>query len=140
MYADVHGVSNLLDPRYVGSIIDENNRQQIINFISHDYPYACDKLATRPSSTAYGELIKWLNNATDTKDNYPARLQSIKSGEVSLYAYWESVNPLAYPHIREIALMAFSIPCSASASERNWSSSGFIHCKALQSQLQQTYR
>ena len=49
--------------------------------------------------------------------------------EVSLYDWWLSQDRTEWTHLREIALMVFSLPVSASSCERNWSSHILIQNK-----------
>ena len=59
----------------------------------------------------------------------PKRLIALKDGEISVYDWWYNTSITEYAHLREIALMVFSVPVSAASCERNWSSFGFIQNK-----------
>ena len=125
MYADSHGISYVLDPRYLGELMDFTVREQVEGFICDSYQFAGK--GEDYVFTAYTEL----NTFKKYMRTYPpARLKAVKDGEISIYDWWDTcMDPKVYGHLREIALMVFSVLPSGSSCERNFSSFGFIQSK-----------
>ncbi len=127
MYGDAHGISYLLDPRYLGAKMSRDVKDNVIDFLSETFPYTCDADAEFSART---EFARWNRYIENIKVNYPHRLKNLDPSkqEMSLYDWWMD-QPAEFAHLKEIALVVFSMPASSASCERTFSSWNFIHNK-----------
>ncbi len=126
MYGDAHGISFLLDPRYMGEKMSHTDKDKIIDFVTETFPYTC----AGAKFSARTEWMRWKRHIEDTKELYPHRLKNLdpSNQEISLYDWWRD-QPDEFAHLKEIALVVFSMPVSSASCERTFSSWSFIHNK-----------
>ena len=124
MYADSHGIAHILDPRFMGDLMPANDREKIEDFIFFTYPY---RGTTYPGFDAMVELGLYKSYIESMN---PRRLVPLKEGKMTMYTWWKTfIDVKSIPHLTEIAYRVFSSLVSASSSERNWSTFGFIQSK-----------
>lgn len=123
IYGDAHGLSYLLDPRYLGAAMPEEDVHLAVDYIA-TFPYE----GATYSLTARAEWAKFKLQMADWKANHPARLAHLNNHETSLYDWWMGMSD-TYGHLKELALVVFAMPHSTSSCERSFSSLAFIHNK-----------
>ena len=117
LYSDAHGVSHLLDPRYLGDGMDEDTTWKVTDFIAYKFPYNCS--ATDRCASA--ELTDFLNTFRDARESNPRRLDQFLKAQptdsfpqTTVYEFWRGMNSQRWAHLREIALIVFSL-CATSS-------------------------
>ena len=129
MYRNAHGIAYLLDPRFIGKEMDHETREKVEHFIGFTYPYKAKEECCELSASA--ELFEWLDQMETIHDNAEKRntLDMLFHGEISPFLWWKRQKNPRVKHLREIALMVFSLSCTSAACERVFSVMGFIHNK-----------
>ena len=74
------------------------------------------------------QFIEFSINATKDKQNGSFRYRMICKGSMSVLQYWQT-DGRHWPDLHCIAIRLFSMTTSSAASERNFSTMGFIHSK-----------
>ena len=132
LFAMSYGISYLLDPRYLGDAMDEATFESVFDYISFKYPYKC----SGADRSASAELTDFLNKFKDAREEKPHKLNIFTKAkpadrypQVTLYEYWKSMNDDRWAHLKEIALMVFSLCTTSASCERSFSNQGHVHSK-----------
>jgi len=67
-------------------------------------------------------------SASAERDSQEFRSQMLQKGAKTVLQYW-LVDGKGFPLLRQVALKVFGIVASSAASERNFSTMGFVHSK-----------
>jgi len=116
-----HEIGYLLDPRYLGENIAVQRRVQLDQIIINNNPQMTLQLG------AYRAYINTLLLANDPLLN---QLRANNVPEVSVQFFINQLPPNMFPLVSSYLQNIFSLVCSSSASERNFSTHSFIHSKA----------
>ncbi len=129
MYGDAHGLAYLMDPRFIGEGLPQENRRSlediIIAFPAQDDAQPNDH--TRKTKL-YTEFQDFIISAQQDKDHNGFRYRLLQDGSVSPMKYWLT-DGRQWPCLQAIAIKLFTMATSSTASERNFSTFGFIHSK-----------
>jgi hypothetical protein len=109
MYSPIAVASYILDPRFRGRKLTQDQKKQGIDWIGKRAP------------TALGELASWLN------ETLPHELETA-AWETSPVAWW-TLKSGTYDGLIPIAQRVLSVPCNSASSERIWSNFSMIHSK-----------
>jgi hypothetical protein len=129
MYGDGHGVAYILDPRYFGQGINDrqfrkNLEEFIITFpVDDNTPTSEERQAT-----IYKELTDFLIEAQLMKNGNKMAYKGVANKLITVADYWLTTGR-SWPTLQKIAAKVFNLVASSAASERNWSTFGFIHSK-----------
>lgn len=118
----------------MGEKIDATTLLGIKTFIFDKFPYTCGDTAQYQSVEA--EYIRWVQYIQHMKAASPQRLRCLGVGgekELTLYEWWDQ-QPNEFAHLKELALVVFSLAATSTSAERTFSSWSFIHSK-LRSRL-----
>ena len=128
LYCDGQGIAYLLDPRYCGEQLNNDDMGKVedylLDYFTSNANQKTDMSAQILDYRAHCETIKerrgkeYFDNISSTK---------------ALCKWWLTTGK-TWPLLQDVAFRVFSIPSSAAASERNWSAYGFIH-SALRNRL-----
>jgi hypothetical protein len=137
MYGDAHGIGYVLDPRYVGEGMPLAMRESIENLI-YLYPSASVMISESdvgpPDQTSqermFEEYTDYRIAALEQKAANPPSLmfRMIKEKKISVLKFWQSRGD-QWPALQKLSQQVFSMVASSAASERNFSTHGFVHSK-----------
>ena len=126
MYGDAHGVAYLLDPRYLGNQMSCSLRREIETFI-FNFPKADGTTSKERKEQLAMEYTSFRIDALNEREENTFRFQMIGKTKSSLQ--WWKADGTDWPLLRDLAIRVFSMAASAAASERNFSTFGFVHSK-----------
>jgi hypothetical protein len=112
-YSDVHGLSYLLDPRYLGQNMDEDNRSKTEKVLK-DLGYEDELIHYKIKVNSSGTSI--------TSEKKTTVMQWI--GSLNKFDY------ARFPNLHSYLIRIFSCVPSSGCCERNFSDFGFIHSKS----------
>lgn len=113
-YSDIHGLSYLLDPRYFGQGMEEENRDLTMKVL--------EDLKLRVEYAFYVGKCKKLN-----------MMDALKRKELTVIAFLDSLTPAdseKFPNLYKYLLRIFSCVPSSASCERNFSDFAFINSKS----------
>ena len=126
MYGNAHGVAYLLDPRYLGDGMDRKLRKEIEDFI-FEFPTKDGSTNQERKEKMAEEYTAFRVEALTEKQQQSFRFKLI--GKSKTVLQWWQADGTDWPLLQDLALRVFSLAASAAASERNFSTFGFIHSK-----------
>jgi hypothetical protein len=136
IYNDAQGVAYLLDPRFVGESMNDQDKHMTENFVAEFVKFDEKNVVVQLSPQEFDqrkvdmlvELDKFYGNVDADKLRDCPRLKGLVQGKSHPYAWWRG-KVSEYPLLRPLALRVFSLAASSAASERAFSGEGFIHNK-----------
>ncbi|KAH9274709.1 hypothetical protein BASA83_002906 [Batrachochytrium salamandrivorans] len=135
IYGDAHGFGNILDPRYLGDGMDRELRSQVEDLL---FAFGPDE-STERKEKIYDEYTKFRVSVLQERTADSFRFKMLKKGTKTVMQYWVS-DGNDWPVLQQVALRVFSMACSTAASERNFSTFGFIHTKLRNSLTEDNVR
>jgi hypothetical protein len=127
MYGDAHGIGYLLDPRYCGNGMSQEVSEEIEEFI-FQFPNEDGSAKTEEEMIQISkEYTEWKIKALKERTNNTFRFKLLGKSKTILQ-YWQSDGSF-YPTLQKLAVKVFSMPASSAASERCFSTFGFVHSK-----------
>lgn len=129
MYGDAHGVGYLLDPRYIGKgITDYDFKEKLEDFIYTFPPNDTDPTTIERQTEMMQQYTSFVIYATalHTANNF--RYQMLVNKSKTVMQFWLT-DGNRWPLLQELAIIVFNLVASSAASERNFSTFGFIHSK-----------
>ncbi|KAJ1337100.1 hypothetical protein BSLG_006860 [Batrachochytrium salamandrivorans] len=135
IYGDAHGFGNILDPRYLGDGMDRELRSQVEDLL---FAFGPDE-STERKEKIYNKYTKFRVSALQERTADSFRFKMLKKGTKTVMQYWVS-DGNDWPVLQQVALRVFSMACSTVASERNFSTFGFIHTKLRNSLTEDNVR
>ena len=133
MYGDAHGVSYLLDPRYLGDGMERKLRKEIEDFV-YEFPNKDGNTNDERKKQMAEEYTAFRVEALNEKQQESFRFKLI--GKSKTILQWWLADGTDWPLLQNLALRVFSLAASSAASERNFSTFGFVHSK-LRNRLDQ---
>ena len=124
MYGDAHGFGNILDPRYLGDGMDREKRKEVEDLL---FAFG-NKNSIEQQEQMYNEYTQFRVCALQEKTADNFRFKMLMKETKSVRQYWVA-DGMDWPVLQKVALRVFSMACSSSASERNFSTFGFVHTK-----------
>lgn len=126
MYGDAHGVAYVLDPRYLGDRMSRTLRKEIEDFI-FNFPKVDGSTSEERKNQLASEYTLFRTDSLNEREEKTFRFKRI--GEAQSVLQWWITDGTDWPMLRNLAIRVFSMAASAAASERNFSTFGFIHSK-----------
>ncbi|GMF55882.1 unnamed protein product [Phytophthora fragariaefolia] len=120
VYGDAHGLAYLLDPRYAGKGMDMLTRTVVEEYLG---PWHGDE----KTEEVILELARFQTFLAEFKIKSKRRWQLLCDQKLPVYEFWCALNELSL--LQAVATQLFRCATSSSASERNFSSHGYIHSK-----------
>lgn len=128
IYGNAHGIGYLLDPRFVGDGLPADDRRTLEDTLI-SIPENDTTVATEERKMILCEqFTKYVIAALRDKNDKSIRFKMLDSKRKTTLQYWQS-DGAVWPELQKIAVRVFSMSASSAASERNFSSFGFIHSK-----------
>ena len=135
MHSTAHAVSYVLDPRYIGDAISPERRASMEHLL---YVQAASKALPGSDLNAaqedvYAQYTEFKNSWRRVRELAAAGTPSIPfnalmNGKVTVLQWWKNEGE-NWPLLQPTAIQVFSLAPSSAASERNFSTFGFIHSK-----------
>jgi len=128
LYGDAHGIAYLLDPRFIGDGLPADDRRDV-----EDLLVAKPADDTSPSTDErkmllLDQLTQYVIAALREKNENSIRFKMLQTKRRTPLQFWQS-DGAAWPDLQKIALKVFTMSTSSAASERNFSTFGFVHSK-----------
>jgi Protein of unknown function (DUF 659)/hAT family C-terminal dimerisation region len=127
---NAHKIAYVLDPRYLGSLMTREERKAVEDELIFRHPLSDNDELTREREQAlcreYLDYRRALIAMMESPDDVTYRM--IKENEVSAMQFWQSYGR-DWPSLQGLAKKVFSMVATTAASERNFSTFGFIHSK-----------
>ena len=127
IYGDAHGFGNLLDPRYLGDGMSESLRERTEDSLFL-FPMENGFSTEAQAEVLHCEYFKFIISSLKRREEDSFRYKVLSKGSQCVLQFWQS-DASYWPNLQKIALKVFSMPRSSAASERNFSTFGFIHSK-----------
>ena len=128
MYGTAHGLAYLLDPRFLGDGIDQQHRRDLEETLIST-PVVDDIITTEQTKgDLYMQFTEFLILASQDKNTNSFRYKFLINKRKTPLQYWLT-DGAEWPLLQKIAIKVFSLATSSAASERNFSTFGFIHSK-----------
>ena len=129
MYGDAHGIAYLLDPRYLGEYMEDYNFKEALEETifawNGDNPTIAADEKKQEMALEYTHFVIY---AKEMKASNSIRYQILENRSKTIYQYW-SVEGARWPNLQKLSLRVFSMAASSAASERAFSTFGFVHSK-----------
>ena len=126
MYGDAHGVAYLLDPRYLGDKMSRSLRKEFEDFILN-FRIADGRSYNERKEKLAQEYTSFRIKAVKEREQNGFHYQMIGNSKTVLQ--WWLADGTDWPLLHSLALRVFSMAASSAASERNFSTFGFVHSK-----------
>ena len=130
MYGHAHGLAYMLDPRFIAEGLPREKREELedilFGFPVDDEPR--ESIDEARAKIIFNQYTEFVIAATKEKELDTMRYTMLSKGHKTVLQYW-LVDGKDWPELRKIAIKLFSMATSSAASERNWSTMGFVHSK-----------
>ncbi|KAI2510962.1 transposase [Fragilaria crotonensis] len=126
MYGDAHGIAYVLDPRYLGMDMSPDQRIEVEDMI-----YSHPTLGPSTAESQEAMVVEYTNfriAALEMRRCASLMFRMLLSRKISVLMFWMSHGD-AWPTLQVLARQVLSLVASSAASERNFSTFGFIHSK-----------
>jgi Protein of unknown function (DUF 659)/hAT family C-terminal dimerisation region len=128
MYGKAHGLSYILDPCHLGEGLSADLRLTLETAL---FETPVDDIV--PTCLERQELLcvqytEFVIASTKQKEMNTFHYKMLAKGSKSVLQYW-LVDGKAWPELQKVATKLFSMATSSAASERNFSTMGFLHSK-----------
>ncbi|KAH6566281.1 hypothetical protein BASA60_009540 [Batrachochytrium salamandrivorans] len=128
LYGDAIGIAYLLDPRFVGEKMTAFEKTRVEDLI-FDYGSETEQAQQMgKKEEMYLQYTNFVIKANHNKDRRDFRFLMLEKGTKTILQFW-LVDGLEFPQLRDLALQVFGMVCSSAASERSFSTMGFVHSK-----------
>jgi hypothetical protein len=126
MYGDAHGMAYLLDPRYLGDNMTRKLRKEIEDFI-FQFPTPDGTTCDERKEKLAQEYTAFCIDALEEREKNGFCFKMI--GESQSVLHWWMADGTDWPLLQNLAVRVFTMASLSAASERNFSTFGFIHSK-----------
>jgi hypothetical protein len=123
-YREAHGVAYLLDPRYLGDNMTRKLCKEIEDFILQ-FPTPDGTTCYERKEKLVQEYTTFRIDALEEREKNGFRFKMI--GESQSVLQWWMADGTDWPLLQNLAIQVFTMAPSSAASERNFSTFGFIH-------------
>jgi hAT family C-terminal dimerisation region len=127
IYSDARGISYVLDPRYIGDRLPLNIREGIEVTIYNHY-LDDNKSSAEKKAQIFQEYNAFRAWALQQQSMNSFKYVRLCKGKTTMPQFWGSYLQ-DWPLLAYLALKVFSVASSSAASERNFSTMGFVHSK-----------
>ena len=128
MYGNAHGLAYILDPRFLGQGLPVASRRNIEEILIHTPADDDADITDSKMEALYVQFTDFHIQAKRDKDENTFRFKILSKKRKSPLQYWLT-DGADWPELQKIALKIFRLTTSSAASERNFSTFGFIHSK-----------
>jgi hypothetical protein len=136
MYGDSHGLSYLLDPRYIGERLSIEKRKDLENLL-FAFPLSdSDPQQQESMIKIYQQYTQFVISAQAEKQTQSFRFDMLLRKVKTPLQYWQT-DGIVWPELQSVCLRLFSLATSTASCERNFSAHGFVHSKLRNSLSQQ---
>lgn len=129
MYGEAHGIGFLLDPRNIGDGMPSEDAEDmeaiIFGFLDSD---TSNPVPEERRVQVYSEYTKFQIHPHRQKQTNSFRHKMLMNKVKKVWEYWLT-DGVQWPLLQKIALKVFSMCASSAASERNFSTFGFVRSK-----------
>ena len=133
MYGMSHGLSYLLDPHLLGEGLPPDSHHDLETALFETPVNNVTPSSNKTKEIIYMQYKNFVITATREKTIDSFCYKMLKKGSTSVLQYW-LVDGKSWLEVQKIVIKLFSMATSSAASERNFSTMGFIHTK-LQNSL-----
>jgi hypothetical protein len=120
LYGDAIGMAYVLDPRYLGDGMSAEERKKVEDCLFEFEPEQRELM--------FMEYTAYMIQASNERDEGDFRFIMLMKQSKTILQYW-MIEGKQYPVLRSVALKVFGMVTSSASSERNFSTTGFIHSK-----------
>jgi hypothetical protein len=124
LYGNGIGIAYILDPRYLGDAMTSDEKKVVEDSL---FDLVANK-SDDAREAIYTEYVHFQVNAYKDREENDFRFKMLLNQSKTVLQYW-LIDGIRYPLLQDIALKVFSLVTSSAASERNFSTAGFIHSK-----------
>jgi hAT family C-terminal dimerisation region len=130
MYGDAHGIAYVLDPRYLGEGMSRSAQEEVEDIIFSTAPSDTASCTDESREVLHRQYVEFRIDALRKKRADPPgfRFKMLLEKKLSVLDYW-LVNGDQWPALQKLARSVFTMATSSAASERNFSTFGFVHSK-----------
>ncbi len=133
MYGKAHGLAYLLDPRTLGQNLPTDQKSELEMQLFLIPAASCAAVATTGDADNRQEVLfeqytQFTINATKERDKNSFRYRMLTKGKITILQYWLTQGK-CWQELSQIAIKLFNLVTSSAASERNFSTMGFVHSK-----------
>ena len=128
MEGDSHAISYLLDPRYLGSGMTPERRIHVEELIFNQPISRSQPSTAKSQEDLFSDFTNFRIAAQEMKNQNTIVYRMVMERKVSVLKFWLSRGDV-WPHLQQLAKKIFGLVASSAASERNFSTFGFIHSK-----------
>jgi len=128
IYGYAHGIGYLLDPRFTGDGLPDDNRRDLEDVLVSIPDNDSSEATEDRKMMLFDQFTKYVISSLREKNEKTIRFKMLESRRKTPLQYWLS-DGNSWPELQKIALRVFSMSASTAASERNFSTFGFIHSK-----------
>jgi len=128
MYGVAHGLSYLLDPRYIGDGLLTELRTSLEESLINTPVDDITLIDEERKEKLFIQFTAYFITATQERRTQSFRYKMLAKGSKTVLQYWLT-DGCQWPELQQIAFKLFSMATSSAASERNFSMTGFIHSK-----------
>lgn len=108
IYGVSHGVASMLDPLYLGQVLDDQKKQEVeafmVRFCEHE-GHTVDVLM---------QLQKYKTMVVDLKESEKAIWQLLQTGSLTPLDFWVERRGL-FPYLHQLAVAVFTLPVSSAS-------------------------
>jgi hAT family C-terminal dimerisation region len=126
MYGKAHGLSYLLDPRFIGYGLPQENRKELEDILVEVPADDTKSLDDTRRDNLYMQFTDFVISAEYERKSNSFRFKMLRDTRKMPLKYWQS-DGVAWPLLQNIAIKLFAMATPSAASERNFSTFGFIH-------------
>lgn len=128
MYGTAHGLAYLLDPRFLGDGLPQQQRRALEETLIST-PIADDgTISEQTKEELYTQFTAFFILASQDKNMNSFRYKFLVNRRKTPLEYWLT-DGTEWPVLQKVAIRVFSMATSSAASERKFSTFGFIHSK-----------
>jgi hypothetical protein len=128
MYGEAYGLSYLLDPRFLGETMSWQTRCDLENLLVNTPADDTTPVDDRRKELVSLEYARFKIAAEKEREQNSPQFRTLAKLEMTPLQWWLA-DGSDYPLLKPIATKLFSMATSTAASERNFSTMGFVHSK-----------
>jgi hypothetical protein len=128
MYGVAHGLLYLLDPRHIGDKLPADSRSSLEEVLINSPIDDVTPIDDGRKEKLYIQFTVYFISATKERQVNSFRYQMLSKGSKTVLQYWQT-DGCQWADLQSVAVHLFSMVTSSAASERNFSTMGFIHSK-----------
>jgi hypothetical protein len=128
MYGKAHGLSYLLDLIFIGYGLSQENRKELEDILVEVPADDTKSVDDTRRENLYMQFTDFVISAECERKSNSFRFKMLRDKRKTPLQYWQAEG-VEWPLLQDIAIKLFAMATSSAASERNFSTFGFIHSK-----------